>query len=191
IHGDVVTGGVVYRGPAALLQGLYFFADFETAHIWSFRFDGSAPAAFDGSNVVEFTDWSSLPSFLPQSGTIASISTFGSDAAGNVYFANLYDGEIFAIGVDSDGDGYIDPLDRCPAFPDPAQVDRDQNGIGDLCECGDQDGNGTLDVSDLVAISHAIFDPSLVTPLCDANGDGLCNVSDIVAVNLDLFSPAA
>jgi glucose/arabinose dehydrogenase len=191
VSGSVVTGGVVYRGPAAALDGLYFFADFSTAHVWSFRFDGSAPSTFDGENVVEFTDWNLVPGFLPQAGEIGLISTFGTDLAGNVYFTNLGSGELFAIGVDSDDDGFIDPVDRCPAFPSSNQTDVDGNGIGNVCECGDQSGDGTLTVSDLVAINQAIFDPSRVTPLCDANGDGACNVTDIVAVNLDLFSPAS
>jgi hypothetical protein len=44
-------------------------------------------------------------------------------------------------------------------------------------------------VADLVAINRAIFDPTLVTPLCDGNGDGSCNVADILAANLEIFSP--
>jgi hypothetical protein len=191
ISGRVVTGGLVYRGPAAALQGLYFFADFATARIWSFRFDQSDPSQFDGSNVVEFTDWQAQGSFAPSQGTIGSVSTFGTDGSGNAYFANLYEGTVFAIGVDSDGDGRIDPLDRCPAFASPSQADADRNGIGDDCECGDQNGDGTVDVADLVAINAAIFGASQPGPLCDANGDDQCHVADIVAVNADLFAPEA
>jgi glucose/arabinose dehydrogenase len=191
ISGSVVTGGVVYRGPAAVLQGLYFFADFSTAHIWSFRFDGSDPSSFDGQNVVDFTDWNAQSGFEPQVGTIGFVSTFGADDAGNVYFTNLIEGELFAIGIDSDGDGLIDPVDRCPAFAASSQSDVDENGVGDLCECGDQNGDGTVDVNDLFAINHAIFNPELVTPLCDANGDDLCNVADVVAVNIDIFASGA
>jgi glucose/arabinose dehydrogenase len=183
ISGNVVTGGVVYRGPAASLRGLYFFADFSTAHIWSFR--------RDGTSVLDFTDWNDVPGFLPDQGSIGFVSTFGTDITGNVYFANLARGEIFAIGVDGDGDGLIDPVDRCPAFATLDQTDTDANGIGNACECGDQSGDGRLNVSDLIAINQAIFNPSLVTPLCDANGDGRCNVSDIVSVNRDLFTATA
>ncbi len=191
LEGNVVTGGVVYRGPAAALDGLYFFADFSTAHIWSFRFDGSAPAQFDGSNVLEFTDWNEQPGFLPAQGVVGSISTFGSDADGNVYFANLSDGEIFVVGVDSDGDGPVDPRDTCPAYPDPQQLDRDGNGIGDPCECGDQNGDGTVDVWDLIAIHAAMFDRSAATPLCDTNDDGKCTVMDILGANGKIFGGEA
>jgi hypothetical protein len=90
--------------------------------------------------------------------------------------------------ADRDGDGVADDGDVCPFHPDPQQEDVDQNGRGDLCECGDQNGDGLVDVRDLVAINLAIFNPSLRTPLCDANGDGACSVPDIVSANLEIFS---
>jgi hypothetical protein len=60
---------------------------------------------------------------------------------------------------------------------------------GDECECGDQDINGRVNVSDLIAINLAIFDPSQKRSICDANNDLNCNVSDIVAANVEIFSP--
>jgi glucose/arabinose dehydrogenase len=191
ISGSVVTGGVVYRGADPSLAGHYFFADFATSRIWSFRFDGSTPPEFAGDNYTQFTDWSARAGFLPSQGTIASVSTFGTDAHGNVYFANLFGGEVFGLGMDTDEDGRIDPRDLCPAFASPDQTDTDGNGIGNVCECGDQSGDGRVDVIDLVAIQLAIFDPSLATPLCDANGDDRCNVVDLVAVNRRIFGARA
>ena len=44
---------------------------------------------------------------------------------------------------------------------------------------------------DLVAINRAIFNPTLVLPLCDGTGDGRCSVSDIVAANVEIFSPTS
>lgn len=35
---------------------------------------------------------------------------------------------------DSDGDGYGDLADNCPADPNPSQLDYDQNGLGDVCD---------------------------------------------------------
>jgi cysteine-rich repeat protein len=35
---------------------------------------------------------------------------------------------------DSDGDGVCDPLDSCPADYDPTQLDRDLDGLGDVCD---------------------------------------------------------
>ncbi len=88
---------------------------------------------------------------------------------------------------DRDGDGVADDVDVCPDWPDPDQLDADDNGTGDLCECGDQDGNGTLNIVDILAINRAIFGLEEISDLCDANDDGLCNVGDILAVNASLF----
>jgi hypothetical protein len=94
-------------------------------------------------------------------------------------------------GADADADGVADGADNCPRWPNAAQVDSDQNGIGDACECGDQNGDGRVDTSDLVAINLALFDPALATPLCDANADERCDVRDISAANRKIFgSPA-
>jgi hypothetical protein len=35
---------------------------------------------------------------------------------------------------DSDGDGWVDAQDNCPAIPNAAQVDSDADGFGDLCD---------------------------------------------------------
>jgi hypothetical protein len=91
---------------------------------------------------------------------------------------------------DRDCDGVPDALDHCAYYSgDDQSADVDHNGRGDVCECGDQNGDGRVSVSDLVSINLAIFNPTLATPLCDANGDGLCNVNDIVAANIEIFSP--
>jgi hypothetical protein len=92
---------------------------------------------------------------------------------------------------DRDGDGVPDASDVCPDQPDPAQLDVDANGRGNACECGDQTGDGVVDVRDMVAINLAIFTPALAMPLCDATDDGLCDVRDLVAVNLRIYGGPA
>jgi hypothetical protein len=92
---------------------------------------------------------------------------------------------------DRDGDGVLDDEDNCPDWPNPDQDDADRNGIGDECECGDQNGDGTVDVNDILAINAAIFDPSQVTDLCDTNDDQLCNVQDILGANAKIFGAKA
>jgi hypothetical protein len=94
-------------------------------------------------------------------------------------------------GYDVDDDGTLDGDDLCPRFAGASQTDTDGNGIGDDCECGDQSGDGTVDVNDILAVNAAIFNPSLVTPLCDTNDDALCDVSDILGVNAKIFGAPA
>jgi hypothetical protein len=93
------------------------------------------------------------------------------------------------LGTDDDADGIADDADYCPFFGLANQLDTDGDRRGNVCECTDQTGDGRNTVSDLVAINAAIFNPGLVTPLCDGNNDGLCNVGDIIAANVEIFSP--
>jgi hypothetical protein len=106
-----------------------------------------------------------------------------------VSFARLGRGTTAATAADADGDGVPDPSDNCPVYPNASQLDTDQDGRGDACECSDQNEDGRNTVADLVAINSAIFNPGLVTPLCDGNNDGGCNVADIIAANVEIFSP--
>ncbi len=89
--GGSVTGGYVYRGSAIpAFQGLYFFGDFLRAKIWSFR-----PVNDEG--IAELTDRSS--DFIPP-GTdrpISYIATFGEDAAGELYVADIFASKIYKI----------------------------------------------------------------------------------------------
>lgn len=101
-----VTGGHVYRGALIPhLRGTYFFADYCSAEIWSFRYDGSSK-----------TDFATRTSELaPNDGSsINSIVSFGEDASGEVYICDL-GGEVFRIvprcRVDLNGDAAVDTQD--------------------------------------------------------------------------------
>jgi hypothetical protein len=88
---------------------------------------------------------------------------------------------------DLDCDGLANADDLCPYFNSRDQTDSNGNGIGNVCECGDQSGDGLVTVSDIVEINRAIFTPALVTPLCDGDNDRRCTVSDIVRANVKIF----
>jgi hypothetical protein len=93
--------------------------------------------------------------------------------------------------LDSDGDGLGNACDACPQFAESSvrsSFDANGDGRGDLCQCGDANGDGFINVSDIVAINIAIFSKQPKPVLCDANGDGLCSVQDIVKVNLAIFA---
>lgn len=90
INGTCVIGGHVYRGNAIEgLQGTYFFSDCTSAKIWSLRRSASG-------SVSQFTDRTTQ---LDPPGTlsIATVSSFGEDAAGELYICDLYGGEIFKL----------------------------------------------------------------------------------------------
>jgi glucose/arabinose dehydrogenase len=87
--GCSVTGGYVYSGSAIPdLQGTYFFADFCSNLIMSFR--------YDGSEVTELTDRTRELDPIGDL-SIGSISSFGEDAEGELYICDLFDGEVFKI----------------------------------------------------------------------------------------------
>jgi hypothetical protein len=92
---------------------------------------------------------------------------------------------------DLDCDGLANGVDLCPYFNSQDQTDTDGNGIGDVCECSDQSGDGVVTVADIVEINRAIFTPSLVTPLCDGDHDRKCTVGDIVSANVKIFGGAS
>lgn len=77
--GCSVTGGFVYRGRALpALDGLYFYADYCTAMIRSVRWNGEA--------VADVWDWRAA---LDPKEQLANLSSFGEDAAGELYLLSL------------------------------------------------------------------------------------------------------
>ena len=78
-----MTGGEVYRGCRMPdLRGTYFFADYCSALVRSFR--------FAGGQATELRDWTSSLRGLD------SPTSFGLDAAGEVYVVD-YDGEVYRL----------------------------------------------------------------------------------------------
>lgn len=85
--GFSVTGGVVYRGcrmPG--YAGHYFYADYGTGIIRSFR--------LDGGRAVDARDWTAALS--GSSRQIRNPSSFGVDADGEIHIVD-YDGEVYRI----------------------------------------------------------------------------------------------
>ncbi len=78
-EGCSVTGGVVYRGHALpALDGVYFYADYCMGWIRSFRWRP------DG--IRQHWDWRAA---LDPDGRITQVSSFGRDAAGEIYVVSL------------------------------------------------------------------------------------------------------
>jgi glucose/arabinose dehydrogenase len=113
-----ITGGYVYRGNAIpALQGTYFFADWCSNQIWSFR--------YVGGQVTEFTERTT--ELVPDVGVITNIAGFGEDGSGELYIvdrSSTSTGEVFKIIPESTGVG--DPagvpsvtFNLFPATPNP------------------------------------------------------------------------
>jgi glucose/arabinose dehydrogenase len=118
-----VIGGRVYRGSSyPRMQGLYFFADFVSGHLWGMRGDGS---------VTQYIGSASSP--------IAGVLSFGTDEVGNLYLSRsnqillVSDGEPVVSGIPigpgitgawfdpaQSGHGiFLEVLDPSPNFPQP------------------------------------------------------------------------
>ena len=120
-----ITGGYVYRGPAAELQGKYIFADYIAGRVYAINFDRNTdPATFNGTNYTNFQDLTTLWNSLivdadgnPVSGPLARISSFGEDNDGNIYLVSLADN--LASAYDSIGEGTIYKL---VLIPEPSSL---------------------------------------------------------------------
>lgn len=89
--GRSITGGHVYRGSAlgASFRGRYFFGDFVSSRVWSTRLTvNAATGEATASDLIEHT--------ADLGAAAASPSSFGVDAAGELYVVN-YTGRIHRI----------------------------------------------------------------------------------------------
>jgi glucose/arabinose dehydrogenase len=109
--GNVITGGVVYRGTALGVGsfGRYFFADFGARRIWSLglHIDPITHRATAG-NLIEHT------ADLGGAAVIGNVSAFGTGANCEIYFLNYSAGQLRRIVNAVSG-----PAAMCPTSPDP------------------------------------------------------------------------
>jgi glucose/arabinose dehydrogenase len=90
--GFSITGGYVYRGTALgpNFRGRYFFADFVSQRVWSIAL------TIDGSGNATASDLRDHSAELRSGNT----SSFGVDAAGELYLVDLNAGTVVKIGID-------------------------------------------------------------------------------------------
>jgi glucose/arabinose dehydrogenase len=136
-----VTGGVVYRGalyPA--LNGQYFFSDFCVGRV-------RALAGVPGPVQVREV----LPANI-----VAGPSTFGTDAAGEMYIASLFGGTLYRLRLagapgDADGDGIpdaLDPDDDNDGMPDVYEIDNGFDALNAADAGLDADGDGLTNLQE-------------------------------------------
>ncbi|MEX1024311.1 MAG: PQQ-dependent sugar dehydrogenase [Planctomycetota bacterium] len=132
-----ITGGYVYGGCAIPdLRGTYFYCDYSTDIIRSFRYDNGTL-----SNLTTRT--TELAPAAGQ-GFLRNIASWGEDGFGELYLANL-SGNVFKL---------------VPAAVPAGLIDCDGNGLDDPCEIEmfpskDLDFDGTLDACQLLSADVA------------------------------------
>jgi glucose/arabinose dehydrogenase len=119
-EGHAVTGGFVYRGRTLSREfvGRYFFADFSFGRVWSValatRGDGESSAFDMREHTAE----------LGGQATVGMISSFGVDAAGELYIVSWNRGEILSIGSTLPPPPLPpEPPPPSPSEPPPATLD--------------------------------------------------------------------
>ncbi|MCB9851674.1 MAG: autotransporter-associated beta strand repeat-containing protein [Phycisphaerales bacterium] len=100
-------------------------------------------------------------------------------------------------GADSDGDGVCDAFDACPGFDD--NIDTDNDGVPDACDycpnrrTGDVNGDGSVNLDDVVPFVQVLLDPNYGTPedrcAADMNIDSFANGDDIQFLLEELLVP--
>jgi len=144
-----VTGGFVYRGCAMPdLAGHYFYADYCAGRIWSFK--------YDNGTATDSTEWTSQ---LQTSGV--RITSFGQDAAGELYIVTFTGSAVYKI------------------IPASGEVD-----CPDIACCtgqrGDMNGDGTdANPTDLAYLVDYLFAAGSA-PVCaeEADIDGVDGAGD-------------
>ncbi|MBJ6124721.1 PQQ-dependent sugar dehydrogenase [Microvirga splendida] len=96
--GSSVTGGYVYNGPIAALQGKYVFGDFGSGRIWTLEQIGTDWVRTDITAMI-----------VPSAGTIERIASFGTDNNGNLYVVDIT-GEVFRLDAGGGGSDLGDIL---------------------------------------------------------------------------------
>jgi hypothetical protein len=103
-------------------------------------------------------------------------------------------------GPDVDADAVLNAADNCPFVANAGQEDAGgvgsgspRNGVGDACECGDVNGDGSVTIADASDIARALLSPptaALARPaLCDVGGGAACTLADAVIVRRALLAP--
>ena len=108
--GRSVSGGYVSRGRAlgSAYDGRYFFADFVTSRVWSMAVTPSGGGAI-ASDLREHT---------ADLGDIGTVSSFGVDAAGDLYIVSYSHGRVFRLTAT----GSILTLDSVTARPGAVEI---------------------------------------------------------------------
>lgn len=92
---------------------------------------------------------------------------------------------VLATSADLDSDELPDVVDNCPTVSNIDQIDRDADGIGDVCQCGNavvEAWESCDDGSRIHRIGEACSETCLFVQCADVNDSGSVTASDALAV---------
>ena len=166
LTGGSITGGYVYRGPVAELQGRYFFSDFINGNVYSGNFNTATPTAnYNGANMTDLQNHTAaFESAIGGGANIQYLTSFAQDNSGNLYmvkfgnsfFPSLGQGEIFRI---------------VPAAAINVVVNRDTGAITIT-----NNANAAVNLTSLtISSTFGAVNPAALTPITgnyDSTGNG-------------------
>ncbi len=189
-----ITGGYVYRGCAIPeLYGQYFYAEYCSGEMWSFR--------YDGANKTDSIEWTEI--LDPAGGfEIGNIPSFGQDHLGELYICEygsgvVGQGAIYKIVPDAFADCDTNLVSDSCEIVFGMKPDVNANWIPDGCEfiCDCPCANDPVcdavisNVQDVVVTVNVAFrgfaetvDPLCATERTDVNCDGVTSVTDVVRI---------
>ena len=160
-EGCSVTGGVVYRGQQySRLQGVYFYGDYCSGTIWGLKGTGTT---VQNGRLLD---------------TSYSVSTFGEDEAGEVYLADLGNGDIYRV-TDPNAPSGADLAISVTETPDPVTVDNELTYTVTITNNGPESATGTQ-MSTLL--------PASVTFVSASASQGSCTGTTMVNCQLNTLA---
>lgn len=151
-----------------------------------------APLTFAGTNMLT----------AGGAGSITLVTPTHVNAAGLSRLATVTTLHLDLVGAqpDADGDGVPDSSDNCPHAANADQLDRGgvgsaapADGIGDVCQCGDVNGDGKVTTSDSVITARSLLIPPTATMAhpekCNVGGNAACTTADVTIIKRALLTP--
>jgi hypothetical protein len=164
---------------------------------WASTFGLTYPVIDDVTNIYGLFGTGYIPHNIIIGGDGQVLySDSGFNESSIIYFINQ---GLENLDMDFDNDGINDNLDNCVENYNPAQLDDDYDGIGNVCDqCdnnvfvrADLNGDSYQDIVDVLILLDVILgydDNSCSVEAGDINDDGILNVLDVIVYLQDILN---